>query len=277
MTRLGEVKHQPFDIRCRCKVCIGKVNVVVKQPIKTISRVLDVKLAEQASKHVPSVNTGPSVDNVHRQYHGPVFLKPTQCTFLHTRKLQHTHRTTFLQSSVPNRDTNFGSLFTELDARLHNMHRTLTAVQERSTAVVSQQQRHLQLPATDDSGVLRDAQGLLPVRTSAEHYKGALQVAYNAGLIKSMSALPILHAVSASTPSVGEVVEPQGRQQSVETDPTADTVALRRAVNQSMEHQLGFFTSCMARWCLKKCECRCLPCDCICQQTHAALAGAAWS
>eukprot|EP00955_Chlamydomonas_euryale_P054081 355679-Chlamydomonas_euryale.AAC.2 len=52
-----------------------------------------------------------------------------------------------------------------------------------------------------------------------------------------------------------------------------DTFALRRVVNQSLDTQMDFYTDCMAQWCLKKCGCKCLTCNCICKEAHAALAG----
>ena len=65
-----------------------------------------------------------------RQYNGPVLLKPAECTYLHSRKMQHSHRTVFLSSSAPKRDSNYGALLGELDIRLENLHKTLALVKQ---------------------------------------------------------------------------------------------------------------------------------------------------
>ncbi|KAG2430178.1 hypothetical protein HXX76_010277 [Chlamydomonas incerta] len=59
-----------------------------------------------------------------------------------------------------------------------------------------------------------------------------------------------------------------------------DTMAMRKAVNGSLNDQLAFFTSCMARYCApapgsSSC-CSCGPgCSCSCRTAHQALAAAA--
>mmetsp|Transcript_4877 Transcript_4877/g.10474 ORF Transcript_4877/g.10474 Transcript_4877/m.10474 type:complete len:218 (-) Transcript_4877:725-1378(-) len=98
---------------------------------------------------MPACTPGPTVDHAPRTYHGPVYIRPLEHTFLHTRMLQHTHRTVLMQSTAPKRDTNYGALFTELDVRLHNMHNTLAAVRDRSASAVAQEQQQQEATLSD--------------------------------------------------------------------------------------------------------------------------------
>ncbi|KAG1659440.1 hypothetical protein FOA52_001112 [Chlamydomonas sp. UWO 241] len=141
--------HVPFDAECRCQTCrMG--GAWKKQPGATEAW-HRISWSSRKQRHkdypldgpAPDVAPGPTASPVHRTYNGPVHLRATESTFLHTRKLSHTHRTTLLRSSVPNRETNFGSLFGEMDARLQNMHRTLAAVKARSSAVVGEERAAL--------------------------------------------------------------------------------------------------------------------------------------
>jgi hypothetical protein len=126
------------------------------------------------------------------------------------------------------------------------MHRTLSAVRERSSAVVSNQQNPMQVGANGAAWrLLPDVQRIPSIPsmwTSADQYRGTLQIgphpsdqyrgtmqmnprpSVSAGYGSSVSGA-CAHAVSDS----GLEGEPQAFQ---EQATPADTVALRRAVNQ---------------------------------------------
>jgi hypothetical protein len=74
-----------------------------------------------------------------RTYNGPVYLQPAECTYLHSRKMQHSHRTVFLRSLAPKRDSNYGALLSELDIRLENLHSTLADVSQKQAGRVDVQ------------------------------------------------------------------------------------------------------------------------------------------
>ena len=157
-------QHVAFDSSCRCDVCLQKLpDTFVDNNVGDKSGVLASEKAPKNAWHrvgwetrprrhckrepietPPQVEPGPTREKEAelaldaliaggpgRQYNGPVFLKPAECTYLHSRKMHHAHRTVFLSSTAPKRDSNYGSLLSELDLRLEKLHSTLASVSSR--------------------------------------------------------------------------------------------------------------------------------------------------
>ncbi|KAG2447796.1 hypothetical protein HYH02_007253 [Chlamydomonas schloesseri] len=105
----------------------------------------------------------------------------------------------------------------------------------------------------------------LDERLRRQHH--TLAAVHDKSLEESMASAGVLAAVAAA-----DEASSGGGGSGV-----PDTVALRKAVNASLNDQLAFFTSCMARYCApapgSSSSCSCGPgCSCSCCTAHQALA-----
>lgn len=218
--------HIPFDASCRCDMCLNRISSIKDNVGQPAAATLSNAQSDGVRAKVPAasssssawhrvgwetrprrhcmrqpleppveVEPGPTREKEAelalnalaaggpgRQYHGPVLLKPSDCTYLHSRSMQHSHRTVFLSSLAPKRDSNYGSLLSELDLRLENLHDTIASVSRNQLGRV-------------DNGCANN---------------------------------PAAAAGGATASS--------------------ETIAMRHAVNQSLEKQMEFFTGAMATW-----------------------------